>query len=252
MRVLTYNIRLDTSADGIDRWDNRKEAVAETILAHKASVIGLQEVLSQQLLYLEGRLKGYVRYGVGREDGKLRGEFGPLFIDTSRMEIVTSRTIWLSATPEIPGKGWDAACERMAAFVWLYDRFVGDTLLLCNTHWDHVGVIARQRSAEMILGELSTYLDRGRKVILMGDLNTPPLGEPILLLQKGLMDSCPEDRVEEGTFNGFDTERTQFPRIDYVWYSPGSYRNVVYEVFRPKVGGRHVSDHFPVVVEFSN
>ncbi|MFN7326213.1 MAG: endonuclease/exonuclease/phosphatase family protein [Chitinophagales bacterium] len=252
LRVVTYNIRLDTPADGLDRWDNRKEAVVSFLLERQASIIGLQEVLPQQLLYLERYLTGYWRYGVGREDGKAKGEFGPLFIDTNRMEVLQATTQWLSITPELPGKGWDAACERMAAFVWLHDRVSGDTIVVCNTHWDHIGGTARIESAKMISSKLSALVEGGKKVLLLGDLNTPPTGEPILLLQQELVDSCPLERSEEGTFNGFDLNRSQFPRIDYVWYSPGSYRRVHYEVPHPMVRGRHVSDHFPVVVDFSN
>ncbi len=252
LRVLTYNIRLDTPADGQDRWDNRKEAVAKTMLESRASIIGLQEVLPQQLRYLEQQLEGYWRYGVGREDGKEKGEFGPLFIDTSRMEVVNTSTMWLSATPRVPGKGWDAACERMAAFVWLSDRISGDTLLVCNTHWDHVGITARLESAKMISSILSSSVGKGVKVIFMGDLNTPPDGEPISILKSRLVDSCPSELGGEGTFNGFDVTRVNFPRIDYVWYSLGSFRKVSYEVLHPMVNGRHVSDHFPVVVEFED
>jgi hypothetical protein len=39
---MTYNVRMDTEADGIDKWDCRKEVVAGIIKKYKPMVFGLQ------------------------------------------------------------------------------------------------------------------------------------------------------------------------------------------------------------------
>ncbi len=249
--ALTYNIRYDNPNDGPDCWKLRKAAVAKEILRHHPAVVGLQEATIRQLRYLDKRLPRYRRFGVGREDGAEKGEFSPIYFDTTVFRLLSGRTIWLSATPETPGKGWDAACERVATLVMLQQKSSGDTLLAVNTHFDHVGTEARMRGAELIVRTLSADLRAGRRVIFMGDLNATPDDAPIQFLQKHLTSACPPDQSESGTFNGFDPALTVFRRIDYVWFSPADWKIESYEVPHPMRKGRHVSDHFPVVVRFS-
>ncbi|MFN4257234.1 MAG: endonuclease/exonuclease/phosphatase family protein [Saprospiraceae bacterium] len=248
--ALTYNIRYDNPNDGPDHWDVRKAALADEILRHRPAIVGLQEATIRQLQYLDTRLLGYQRFGVGREDGAEKGEFSPIYFDTSMFRLLNGRTIWLSRTPKKPSKGWDAACERIATLLELQSKHSGDTILMVNTHWDHVGKKARMRSAKLIVCAIKDALRAGRRVIFMGDLNATPDDAPIQFLQKHLTSTCPPDQSERGTFNGFDPTLTVFRRIDYVWFSPADWKIESYEVPHPMLNGRHVSDHFPVVVRF--
>lgn len=106
------------------------------------------------------------------------------------------------------------------------------------------------RSAKLIVCAIKDALRAGRRVIFMGDLNATPDDAPIQFLQKHLTSTCPPDQSERGTFNGFDPTLTVFRRIDYVWFSPADWKIESYEVPHPMLNGRHVSDHFPVVVRF--
>lgn len=245
---MTWNIRLDHSGDGPDRWEFRREAMATEILNRKPAVIGFQEVLLNQLTFLEEKLPNYRRVGVARDDGKEKGEFSPVFYDTTEFRLISGRTLWLSPTPETPSKGWDAALPRVATLAILKEKRGKDTLWVVNTHFDHIGKEARLHSAELIVKTLEPALKMGKKVIFMGDLNAEPTEPPILFLQQQLSESCPVIQSDKGTFNGFDIKRTTFPRIDYVWLSKGNWTVENYEVPMPKVKDRQVSDHFPVLV----
>ena len=248
LTILTYNIRYDNAGDSLDRWDRRKEALAKEVLTHKPQLFGLQEALAHQLSYLDGQWPGYSRYGVGRDDGVAKGEFSPVFFDPSAFTLLSGRTLWLSETPDRPSKGWDAACERIATAVSLRNKTTGDSLLVVNTHWDHIGTEARAHSAELLLKEIDPALRRGDHVILMGDLNATPNDSATKLLAEHLTDACPKERNDQGTFNGFELESKAPKRIDYVWLSPVNWSVLEYEVPHPKVMGRQVSDHYPVVV----
>lgn len=248
LTVLTYNIRYDNAGDSLDRWDLRKDALAEEVLKHKPQVIGLQEALAHQLSYLNGQWPGYERFGVGRDDGAAKGEFSPVYYDTTAFALLSGRTLWLSETPARPSKGWDAACERIATLVTLRDKRTGDSLLVVNSHWDHVGIEARTHSAELLLSELHPARRNGVRVILMGDFNATANDSATLYLAEHLLDACPKEHDGEGTFNGFELEPKAPKRIDYVWLSPGNWSVLGYEVPHPKVKGRQVSDHYPVVV----
>lgn len=45
LRVMTYNVRYETSSDGINRWSARKHNVYNLIRKHIPDIIGFQEVL---------------------------------------------------------------------------------------------------------------------------------------------------------------------------------------------------------------
>ena len=247
-RLLTWNIRYDNPADGQDAWPRRQEALAATIAGQRPDIVAVQEALSHQVGFLDARLKDFRRYGRGREDGVAKGEFCPVWFRADRYELLDSSTIWLSPTPSVPGKGWDAACERVATSLLLRDLRSGRILRVVNTHWDHVGVEARTQSAHM-LAEMAEVASRdGHLFILLGDFNAQP-GDPCLTpLTRWLQDACPPGLSGEGTFNGFDTRLREWPRIDHIWL-PAGVRTAGYRVLRPQVVGRWQSDHFPVLVE---
>lgn len=252
IKVITYNIRLDNAGDGPDRWDLRKEAFAKQVLQWRPHLLGLQEATPVQIKFLDKNLKGYRRYGVGREDGADKGEYSPIYYDTTRFSLLEARTQWLSPTPDTPGKGWDAACERILTLVTFRDRKSGDTILVANTHWDHVGKMARQQSAEIVERNLVPAMQTGRRVIFMGDLNVKPEEAPVLHLSTFLQDACPPEQQANGTFNGFKLDLKTFSRIDYIWLSPNSWKVLEYKVPQPKTKGRQLSDHFPVMVRLGS
>jgi len=87
-------------------------------MASTTGIIGLQEVLHGQLLNIHSLLNRntpnkWQYIGVGRDDGKTRGEYSPIFYNTEIHELLSWRYFWLSETPGRPGRGWDAASIRI-------------------------------------------------------------------------------------------------------------------------------------------
>ena len=174
LRVMTFNIRYDNPRDGVNAWPNRKDWVASLVRFHGADVVGVQEALAHMLTDLDARLPGFARVGVGRTDGRTKGEFSAILYNTGRLALLDSGTFWLSPTPQTVGsKGWDAAIERVATWARFRDRVTGCRHLHLNTHFDHMGEQARQESARLIrrrLGELAGDLP----IVVTGDLNAVP------------------------------------------------------------------------------
>lgn len=170
----TMNIRYDNKDDrkkGLG-WDERKTRVADYVRENMPDIIGMQEVLHHQAEDLKRMLPEYTLIGVGREDGKKKGEYAALWYKTSLFELIESGHFWLSETPDVAGSmGWDAACTRMATWARLRNRRNGKTLLLLNTHMDHVGQTARRKGAELILQRLKKIVHEGESVVVTGDLN---------------------------------------------------------------------------------
>ena len=53
-------------------------------------------------------LPGYDYIGVGRDDGKEKGEHSAIFYRTDKFDVIEKGDFWLSETPDVPSKGWDA------------------------------------------------------------------------------------------------------------------------------------------------
>ncbi len=170
---MTFNIRVNVQSDSLNAWPYRKEKAASMIRFHHADIIGIQEALLDQVKDLEEYLPDYDWIGVGRDDGKTKGEFMAIFYLKKRFKIIENSTFWLSENPEIPGKGWDAACNRIVTWGKFDDNYANKIFYLFNTHFDHVGEIARQESAKLLLKYLTDIVGNS-DVVVTGDFNSKP------------------------------------------------------------------------------
>ncbi len=185
-------------------------------------VFGIQEGLLRQLEYLNEQLPGYQRIGVGRDDGKDGGEFSALFFKKDRFKLLDSGTFWLSETPDVVSKGWDAALPRVCTYVRLRDKQAKKNLWVFNTHFDHVGKTARKESAELILKKIREKNTANEPVIVMGDFNAEPAEAPIAVLLRELKDARALSQEApfgpEGTFNAFKFNEPVVRRILTMYY----------------------------------
>jgi endonuclease/exonuclease/phosphatase family metal-dependent hydrolase len=253
LRVMSYNIRLDLASDGINRWSERRDQFIGQIRLMRPAILGLQEVVPGQKKDLEAALPEYQFLGVPRDDGRFRGEYSNLAIDRAAFRIGPSGTFWLSPTPDIPSKGWDAAYPRIATWAKLVRRSDGRRFLALNTHFDHQGHQARLEAARQILRFIAARRAAGESVIVTGDLNAEPASPPMLELTSRLRDTRMISKTPavgpEGTFNNFKLVPQQSRRIDYVLVDP-PLRVERYAVLAwHGEGGRPASDHFPVVAD---
>ena len=122
IKALSFNILLDNPDDGYTGWDNRRIEVAKFLDIQDPDIIGLQEVLKNQLDYIDKRLTDYDYVGVGRDDGIAAGEFAPVFYNSDRFRLIDSGTFWLSETPGKPSMGWDAQINRICSYAFLKDQ----------------------------------------------------------------------------------------------------------------------------------
>ena len=252
IRVMTFNIRLNLASDGPNAWPHRKEAVASMIRFHDADLVGLQEALPEQLRDLDALLPDYARFGTGRA-ADLLGEHSAILYRRSRFEVLQHDTFWLSETPEVRGsKGWDAAYERIATWGRLRDRRTGATFFHFNTHFDHVGQIARRESARLLVQRIAA-IAAGSPLILTGDFNDVPRSDPYrIITTAAFADAFDITRdPHHGPTSTWNAFKAMEPgrRIDFIFVRPGI------AVLRHAIltdtldGGRFPSDHFPVVAD---
>ena len=123
LRVMTFNLRFATAADGENSWAGRKDILLEAIRKFDPDLLGTQETLASQADFLVESLPGNSLVGVGREDGKRQGEFSALMFKKARFDLIDSGTFWLSETPDKVGsKSWDSSLPRIATWVRLRDK----------------------------------------------------------------------------------------------------------------------------------
>lgn len=251
--VMSYNIRLDTSADGINAWPYRKDAVAQMIgPKYEGDIIGLQEVLKRQLDDIQARLPDYAWVGVGRDDGRDRGEYSPIFYRTDRFRLLATNTFWLSETPELPGsRSWDAAITRVVTWARFEDLSSGGQLMFFNTHFDHRGEQARVESSQLLLNRL-VGIAGDTPFILTGDLNVQESEQAYkVLADSNLLDDARyvSETGHQGptaSFNDWEALRPAESRIDYIFVGSGI-GVLNHRILDDRYDGRFPSDHLPVV-----
>src|SRR5690606_5828708 len=206
LTVMSYNIRYDNPGDGRNDWPNRKDRLIQLIRDESPDLIGLQEALHHQLTDILNGVEGYAMVGVGRDDGKQKGEYSAILYRTSAFELRDENTFWLSETPEVPGsKSWDAAITRVVTWARLFSKALDTEILAVNTHFDHIGKEARLQSAELIRKKIPE-LAGDLPVLLTGDFNITRNDPPYQALMKPggyqLIDPAPDN--PPGTFCGFE------------------------------------------------
>lgn len=250
--VMTLNVRFDNPEDGVNNWKYRHSFISDLIVQNNSDIVGTQEILYAQLMDLQRELSAYNHVGVGREDGQLKGEYTAIFYLKERFDLIDSGTFWLSETPEIVAStGWDAAMERICTWVILEDRKTKVKLAIFNTHFDHIGSLARYESASLLLEKIN-ILANGRPIVLMGDFNAPPDSEPIHRITQGNFlinsyDIAKEHKGPTWSFHGFgQVPEEKRLTIDYIFVSSQFIVPLHCTVFQ-KMEGTYPSDHNPVL-----
>lgn len=250
LNVMTYNLRLDIASDGENAWQHRKDFLISQIMFLEPDILGVQEALPNQVKDLKEALKDYEFIGKGRDGGQ-EGEHSGIYYNSKKIKVAQAHTLWLSSTPEKFSKGWDAALPRVCTYGLFTLKESNQNIWVFNTHFDHVGEIARKESMKLILEKIESSNKSGFPVVFMGDLNVEPDSEVISLLKTKMKDSRDEAGIvfgPEGTFNAFNYNEPITRRIDYIMVSDLIWVQK-YAVLSSTINLKYPSDHFPVFVQ---
>lgn len=253
LTIATYNLRMDTPGDGENAWPNRKEMVKTLIQFHDFDICGTQEGFIHQLRDVcEADVYDYV--GVGRDDGKEAGEHSAILYKKDRFKVLDKGNYWLSETPDVPGKGWDATCcNRICSWAKFKDEVTGKEFYFFNVHYDHEGEEARRESSKLMIAKIKSIVGNA-PFFCTGDFNATPDSEPIRIIYNDgtLLDSYKVAKIPPygpvGTFQGFKLRTSSEGRIDYIFVSEGIQVNT-YGVLTDMNDNRFPSDHFPVMID---
>ncbi|MBP3662886.1 MAG: endonuclease/exonuclease/phosphatase family protein [Bacteroidales bacterium] len=249
LKVLCYNIRSDIDgkfSDGDNSWCYRQEASYAMFKEIAPDVCGMQEARPHQLYDMEAAFPKYRRIGVGRDDGRNKGEHAAIMFNRQTIKLLDWGTYWLSETPDIPSKGWDASYPRTATWAKMRHIPSGKEFFIVNTHLDHRGQQAQRNGLALVRERIAAMNPENLPLILMGDFNMLPDNPCLLELDKE-MDSArnvAEDSDTKNSYNGWGNGRDKI--LDYIYYTVFSscpqfrvidktYKNIPY-----------ISDHYPI------
>lgn len=253
--VMSFNIRYGTANDGDNHWTRRRALLFEVVRDGNPDILGVQEALDGQIRELLDALPQYGALGVGRDDGKTRGEYAAILYRRDRFTVSDTGTFWLSDTPEvIASRTWGNTITRICTWARLIDRD-GRALWVYNVHFDHQSQPSRERSAVLLLQRIAARRHPAEPAIVTGDFNAGESNPAVArLTQKDdatvapLVDTFRARHSQEttvGTFTGFTFGQTGGDKIDYVFVTP-EVDILDAAIVRTSRGDRYPSDHFPV------
>lgn len=251
INIITYNIRMNTAGDGENAWPLRKEKVTGLLKFHQADIFNVQEALPEQMDDLTNLMSEFDHVGIGRDDGKRAGEHMAIFFKKSRFEKLDDGMFWLSETPDKPGFGWDAACNRTCTWIKLKDKITKKSFLVLDTHLDHRGMKAREEGVKLILGRIPEINKENLPLIFTGDFNLVKESSPVQAVLKVLNDARDKSLTPpygpEGTSGGFAV-RGKSRIIDFIFINQ-KVTVLRHGVLSDSFNMFYPSDHLPVLAE---
>lgn len=247
LKIMSYNIRMGAAKDGTNSWEYRYPATALMLEDQKPDVFGVQEAFNYQIRFIEDNFMDYDCVGVGRDDGKQKGEFMSIFWNKKTVKMIRWGTFWLSETPDKPSMGWDAACKRTATWALMKDKKTGKQFYFVNTHLDHRGAEAQRKGLELIVSRIAEINPKGYPMVLTGDFNVKPDNAALKDLDTKMQSArkIAPRTDNHPTFNNWGKIKPDMV-IDYIYVS-GFSACPEYHTVTEKYGTwKYVSDHYPI------
>jgi endonuclease/exonuclease/phosphatase family metal-dependent hydrolase len=250
IKVMTYNIRCGycEKPDDINNWAKRKFLVAYMIKTEDPDLVGLQEAEQFQITDLVKMLDNYDFYGLGRDDGKKKGESAAILYKKDKFKPEKEKTLWLSGTPKKVSRGWDAALNRTVTIVRLKDLKSSKEFYFFNTHLDHIGETARRESSKLLVDQIERL--KNHPVILTGDFNYTESAEGYKIITSSLHDAGKIFQTKSTggniSFNGFSKQVIPDNKIDFIFVND-KVEVLSHEIDTTTYNGLYPSDHYPVI-----
>ena len=252
--VMSYNIRLASVDDGANHWNIRKQKLVDLINYYDADFIGVQEAQIPQLEFIKQNNPQLDFIGKPRSEDS-NAEYSAIFYKKDQYNVLQNKTLWLSETPEKVSKGWDAAYNRIITYGLFQNKKTKKSFWIINTHFDHVGKVARQKSLEMI-DNLIQQLTKEKNVptFFMGDFNMNHDDASVKYIQNKYLDTRlnaqmvygPDFTWEDFKFNVKGTEV-----LDYIFYKKNEKVSCKsFNTIDDFYDFKYPSDHLPILAKF--
>lgn len=252
--MLSVNLRYKNPFDKF-QWDDRKFLIKDIIEEYNPDFIGFQETTPSQFEDIKEFFnEKYEIYGEYRDDSEGK-EMNPIFAKRENFYLKNKNSFWLSSTPSVKySNTWDGDLPRICSFATVYSKSNSSPILnIMNTHFDHVGIEAREKSTKLILEKIEEINSTNNlPVIISGDFNTHPEDGYIdLLLKNNNFDNSfkkYKDKENSMTIHNYTGEIKGSP-IDYIFVQK-PLTITKSEIVRKIENQIFSSDHYHIYIEF--
>ena len=181
-------------------------------------------------------------------DKSLLSEGCPIFYSTAKFTLIDKGSFWLSETPDVMSRGWDAAFNRVCSYVILERKSDGKQLAVFNTHLDHISDTARINGMQVILDKIRQF--GNLPSVIMGDLNATEQSATYAAATAQFFDAKyqTDDTDTGATYQNWG-ESLDGENIDYFMLSKTGVTADTYRVIRTTYDGVYPSDHFPILLK---
>lgn len=257
--ICTFNIMIQGSKphilkDGTDiSWSKRLPIITNFFKTHDFDIICCQEPIPMQVEDLKKSLGKYDIYYKPVRTTMNPSPCNPVYFKRSRFELLDKGEFYYSKTPEVESNDWDSPRSRCCTWVKLREKKTGKEFYIFNTHFTHIGKIAKAESAKILVKKIAE-IAKGTLCFAMGDLNSIPTSTGIQhlsncgIIKDSKVASMSEPIGDGASFHGFRPDNPKAMRIDYIFV--GSNVEVKsYCLDKKKYGDIHSSDHYPVYIK---
>lgn len=250
LSIMSYNVYVVD--DLIHSHEKRAPGVIANLKNAGPDVFCLQEANKDWMDRITAAMPDYAFVGRGRDKEETAGEYSPVFYKTDKYTLLSGGTFWFSDTPDTPSRTWGSRYNRICSWAVLEEKESGFRFAVLNSHWDHLSVISRNRSAELLL-QKAAQLAQGLPVVITGDFNCKTNTVAYkTLIDGGFVDAMAvsPDTDDTGTFHGYYKLSTKGEKpIDHILFLADRGCGSSYRVITDKIDGAYPSDHFPIIAQ---
>lgn len=242
LKVISFNIRCCDDKDG-NAICERAPRLAEITKKYDADVIGFQEYTVPWEKEIGKFYPEYEIYNKYRSVHELEG--APILWKKDKFELLDKGHFWLSDTPEVESRGWDALynCYRICEYVILKDKESGKVFTYMNTHYGF-GDKGQIDSSNLIY-EYSRKISTN-PTFVTGDFNMRPdsLGYKEMIKHfTDVNEATINDR--RTTYHGYGAVNDE--HIDYCFID-GKIKPLSLIIIDELVDGKYPTDHYGLFV----
>jgi len=246
LKLMTFNLRVDTPVDGLNRFRRRKPELTDYLERQAADVYGFQEVLPGMNNYLSSRMSDYQWIGLPRSDNE---EACPIYYRKDRIVPIDSGTFWLSPTFDKKSVISGSHFIRIATYL-VFSGLGTGKFAYFNTHLDYASDQVSRTQLLLLLEQAKLIAKKQRAALIIGgDFNQRPGSSTLEVLTKARLVSVYKEAIKPSvTYHGFGKINTDAP-IDHLFF----HQKIVLgdcQIDTQCYNGMWLSDHFPVIATF--
>ncbi|MBE6677348.1 MAG: hypothetical protein E7597_00940 [Ruminococcaceae bacterium] len=256
--VMSFNVRVNSDASP-NSVSDRAPRVKQHIADYNPDIIGFQEVVPLWKSNFDSWLTGYSKEFIWRDSAGT--EAAPLYWKTDKFTVLEQGSFFLSETPDVMSKGWDANYNRTCSYAALVHKASGILVLAFNTHLDNGGTEARPNGAALIASRMQALEEKykgqgyGDNIAMYctGDYNSKKNSTAYANMTANLADLRTDANTKLsstslGTYNGWGASDSL---IDFIFTNNHGSESLTYKVNNEQINGYYISDHYAVYGTFA-